>query len=100
MNFFHPHSPGFKDGRKEELFPPLVALSSLQTLLAPDKTMEWGPLWKQGKGWDFSIWDHQALGGRARWNYGLSVETKRLFKLVLQTRIGGFGQHDGQEIGN
>lgn len=57
-------------------------------LLAVDKTTQGGGLlWKLGDGWDFSIWNHKALGGRARWNHGLSVETKLLYKLVMQTRI-------------
>lgn len=39
-----------------------------------------------GRVGDFSIWNHKALGGRARWNRDLSVETKLLLKLVVQTQ--------------
>lgn len=92
VNFFHSHSTGFKDGRKGELFPPLVALSSPTAtgrfvLLAADETMDGARSGNRGSAGGFSIWNPKPLGGRARWNYGLSTETKLPFQPVVQTRI-------------
>lgn len=94
MRFFYSHSTGFKDGRKAELFPRFVALSSptatgRSLLLAADKTMDGGSL-ETGEHWGFSIWNPKALGGRARWNHALSMETKLPFQPVVQTRIRVF----------
>lgn len=57
--------------------------------LAVDKTIRGGGgcFGNWGMDGDFSIWNHKALGGRARWNHCLSVETKLLYKPVMQTRI-------------
>lgn len=67
--------------------PPTETVCAGFVLLAVDKTIRVGAALEMGDGGDFSIWNHKAHGGRARWNHGLSVETKLLYKLVAQTRI-------------
>lgn len=56
-DFFHSHSTGFKDGRRDELFPSLVALSTPTetvcggfVLLAVDKTIRVGATLEIGGG--------------------------------------------------
>lgn len=69
-------------------------------LLAADKTIEWGLIWKQGEDWGFFH-----LESQGSWWQG-QMEPWSLFgdKASLYTGRASknmrFGQYDGQEIGN